>query len=104
MHKRQHVEAYDTYIQLKKWFPQLKSTQDELSSLAEIIMKDSKEEKNLYRKMLGMKQSDNSSHESITKNEVKMDKIKNGTSKKILFLIGGTSAVIFGIFIHKFIL
>jgi len=104
MHKRQHVEAYDTYVKLKKWFPQLKNTQDELSSLAEIIMKDSKEEKNLYRKMLGMKQNGNSSHASITKNEVEMDKIKNGTSKKILFLIGGTSAVIFSIFIHKFIL
>lgn len=87
-----------TFLEVQKLEPEMKSVQVELTSLKEKISKESKKEKNLYAKMLGIDKGAN----KVSKNVKIEDKSK--IAKGILWtLLGASAAVVGSILIHRFV-
>ncbi|XP_011698872.1 PREDICTED: peptidyl-prolyl cis-trans isomerase FKBP8-like isoform X2 [Wasmannia auropunctata] len=96
--ENEYGKAYATFLEVQKLDPNLKSVQAELMSLKEKISKQSKQEKNLYAKMLGIGTEKDAKHPS------KNTKVKNNSkiAKGILWTLLGASAAVVGILIHRF--
>ncbi|EZA47133.1 Peptidyl-prolyl cis-trans isomerase FKBP8 [Ooceraea biroi] len=93
-------EAHNILLELQNLVPHMKILQVEISALADTIVANAKKEKSLYRRMLGISGNANSNSVLSKKKED-----KNGINKKMLWsVVGGASAVIFSIIVHKFVL
>lgn len=95
--KGEYAKAYITFLEVQKLEPEMKSVQIELIGLKEKISKESKKEKNLYAKMLGIdKDPDKLSR------TVKVKENKSKIAKGLLWTLLGASAAVVGILVHRF--
>lgn len=95
-------EAYDVFLKLKKLFPVMPSVQGELTALTAAMTENSIREKHLYRRMIGLALDMDIPKHNIPNIRKIEDKRMN---QKILWgLVGGASAIILTMFVHKFIL
>lgn len=94
--KGEYAKAHAVFLEVQKLEPSMISLQSELVYLEDKIAKEQESEKMLYAKMLGrVKQSKSK--------RVKFES-KYKIAKGILWtLVGGASAAIVGIFIHRFV-
>lgn len=94
--KGEHTAAYNTLMQALKINPQDKKIMQELEIIKQKSKRDAQTEKNLYRKMLGTKQSKGEA--SGNKKEM-----KKGSSTLAWSLVGGTAIAVVGLFAYRLI-
>lgn len=95
--KGEYGKAYMTFLEVQKLEPEMMSVQTELTSLKEKISKESKKEKNLYAKMLGINKGANKVPKTVKIED------KSKIAKGILWTLLGASAAVVGILVHRFV-